>query len=222
LHPSFIKNYKRTHKYVKSLLIKNPALVLGFDLPFLIAATTSLKNAAAMSIEIFMIHMITIMLMVIFARKLEVWQRAAVTAVTSTAVMMLARELVTLIFPDIRNSLGIYMSLMAVNGLTLYQSLSLDKNSRPFPVLSREIVHVAGFVVSAFLLSTFREYFGEGMLWSNSVSVPFKLSGAMIPFSGFILMGFLLALIRFCNKRLVGLTIREEYRRESRYILITK
>lgn len=215
------KRYKREHRILSGIFVGNPALVLGFDLPFLIATSTSLKNAVAMSIEMFFVHMVTMLIIVIFGRKLPVWQRAIVTVTASTGMMMLTRELITFMFPDILNSLGMYIYLLAVNGLTLFESMSLNKRSRVKSVMRREFLHVFAFISTMFTLSLVREYFGSGSLWGVTMPVPFKLGGLAIPFSGFVLMGFLLAAVKFVNKRLIGFAVNDAQRREERYIIVS-
>ena len=103
---------------------------------------------------------------------------------------MLMRELVSLIFVDATNALGMYVYLMAVNGLTLYQSLSLTPRSRVLPVLKTELLHVAFFTLTMIIVSFVREYLGSGAIFGIPVPMPYKLSGLAMPFSGFILLGF--------------------------------
>lgn len=213
------KSYKRKHRILSSIFISNPSLVLGFDLPFLIATSTSLKNAAAMSIAMTGVHIVTMAFSVIFARKLQPWLRAIVTVVVSAGMMMLTRELIFWMFRDIANSLGMYIYLLAVNGLTLFQSLSLSPRSKLVPVLKREFFHVFAFVITIFSLSLLREYFGNATLWGVPVPMKFKLGGLAIPFSGFIMMGFLMAVVRYFNHKLMGLAITESYNRQSRYVI---
>lgn len=202
-----------------SIFIRNPGLILGFDLPFLIATSTSLKNAAAMSIEMMGIHLVTMAVSVIFARKLPLWLRSVITTVVAAGMMMLTRELLFYMFKDITNSLGMYIYLLAVNGLTLFQSLSLTSRSKLVPVMKKEAFHVLAFILTIFTLSFLREYFGYGTLWGIEVAVKYRLDGLAIPFMGFIMMGFLLAFIRFFNHKLLGMLIEESYRRESMYII---
>ncbi len=213
------KRYKITHRTLNAIFISNPALVLGFDLPFLIATSTSLKNAVALTIEMLGIHLVTMMVSVVFARKLPLWVRSIITTFVAAGMMMLLREVIMIMFTDIANSLGMYLYLLAVNGLTLFQSLSLTPRSRLLPVLKTEMFHLLAFVLTLFTLSFLREYFGNGTLWGIAMTNQYKLSGLAIPFMGFIMLGFLIAIVRFFNHKLLGFAIDESYRRERRYII---
>lgn len=216
------KNYKKRHRTLNAIFISNPGLVFGFDLPFLIATSTSLKNALVMSIEMLGIHIITMAVSVVFARKLPLWLRSIITVVVSTGVMMLIRELTRWVLPDVASALAMYIYLLAVNGLTLFQSLALDNRSKLVPVLKKEFFHVFAFIIAMFALSFLREYFGNGTLWGITVPMPFKLSGISIPFSGFILLGFLMACVKFFNHNLIGFMIKESYRRQNRFAVNPK
>ena len=210
------KSYKKRHRVISSIFISNPALVLGFDLPFLIATSTSLRNAVAMSIEMLFIHIGTIMFSVLFTRKLPVLLRALLTVMVSTGIMMLTRELIIFIFPDILNTLGMYIYLLSINGLTLFQSLSLTSRSRPLPVLRREFFHVLAFVLAMFSLSAIREWLGRSALFGIPIDMPYEMSGFVIPFSGFIAMGFLLAFVKAFNHGLFSFLIEEDHKRASK------
>lgn len=216
------KSYKKRHRTLNAIFISNPGLVLGFDLPFLIATSTSLKNAAVMSIEMLGIHIFTMAVSVIFARKLPLWLRSLITMVVSAGAMMLIRELIRWVMPDVASALATYIYLLAVNGLTLFQSLSLNKRSKLVPVLKKEFFHVFAFILTMATLSFMREYFGNGTLWGIAVPMPFKLSGISIPFSGFILLGFLMAFVKFFNHNLIGFMVKESYRRQNRFAVNPK
>jgi electron transport complex protein RnfE len=211
------KSYKRQHRALNALFATNPGLFLGFDLPFLIAASTSLKNAAAISAEIIGIHMVTMALSVIFARKLPLWLRSLVTTVISAAVMMGIREFLRWALPEAASSQAMYIYLLAVNGLTLFQSLSLGPRARLMPVLRAEAYHVFAFVAAMFTLSAAREYIGTGALWGVPLGSAYRLSGIQLPLAGFVLLGFLIAFMRFFNRRLMGFLIRENYRHQNRF-----
>ena len=210
-------NYKKHHRAFSSLFISNPGIFLGFDLPFLIATSTSLKNAAAISAEILGIHIVTMSLSVIFTRKLPLWLRSIITTLLSAAVMMGIRELLRLVLPDTANSIAMYIYLLAVNGLTLFQALSLEPRARLAPVLKAEFYHVFAFITAMFVLSALREYIGVGALWGVPVASAYRLSGIMLPFSGFIMLGFFVAFLRFFNRRLTGFLIQENYRHQTRF-----
>jgi hypothetical protein len=68
-----------------------------------------------------------------------------------------------------------------------------------------------------FALSAVREYFGTGALWGVPFASAYRLSGIQLPLAGFVLLGFLIAFMRFFNRRLMGFLISENYRHQNRF-----
>jgi electron transport complex protein RnfE len=214
---SLARKYRRGGGRLSALLAKNPVLVLGIDLPFVIACATSLKIAVAMSIEMFIIHMVTMAATLILVRVLPVWARALAQVAISTVMMTVARFFILRLFPDLDNFVGIYISLMAVNGLTLYQAATVEKSHKPVPVLVTAFLYALAFSLTMLVVSLFREVLGNGTLWGEAVPIPLRLDGFLTPFGGFIIVGFALAIFKFLNKRLLALSIAEAIRRDARY-----
>lgn len=217
---SRIRRYRRQHRYFGALVLRNPILALGLDLPFVIAASVSLRNAVAMSIELFIIHVVTMFSAIYTRRDLPLWSKAAVNAGVATLAMVAARALLVELFPGILNSLGIYMYLLAINGMTQFQANALDRREKPWSVMSGAFSNALGFSLTVLAVSVLREAVGSGTLWGMALPLPFKLSALLLPFSGFILVGFLLALFKFISKRWTALAILETARREARFTSI--
>jgi electron transport complex protein RnfE len=165
-----------------------------------------------------MIHVVTVIIGRMFTLGLYLWQRVAINVTISTAIMLVSRELVIMMFPAIMNSVGMYLYLMAVNGLTLTQANARPGPRKLMPVLTRTLVEVCAFAGLMFIISFVREYLGNGTLWGVPVPVPFRQAGILYPFYGFIFTGFLLAFLRKVNKVLLAVRINDAERRESVYI----
>lgn len=216
---STVRRYRRRYNLIAALLQKNPVMVLGLDLPFVIATSTTLRNAAAMSIMLLCIHIATLSAAKLTAGRLPQWARVLCHLGASTAIMVLTRMLVIRIFgQDILNSLGIYINLMAVNGMTMYQAMAVRKGHPYRRVLWNALQNVLGFALVMFVLSPARELLGRGTLWDITVPFPVTFPGLLIPFSGFIAVGFLLALWRFFNKKITAWLVAEAARAESHHI----
>ena len=215
---STVRKYTKKHSVVAGLLLKNPVVVLGLDLPFVIATSTSLRNAEAMSIMLLCIHMFTLLAARFTAGRMHRWLRMLCHIFVSTIMMVLTRALVVRMFhQDILNSLGMYIYLMGVNGMTIYQALAVKRKTPLLQVLAAAFQNVLGFVLVMFLLSFVRELLGNGTLWGVVIPLPAVFPGLLIPFSGFISVGFLLAFGRFLNKRVTAFLITESARTDLRY-----
>jgi len=198
---------------------RSPAVLLGVSIAFAIAGSISLRAAAAMSIMIAAINM-AMMIVILLTRPMKaVWGRVIIGVGTATVVMMLTREFVTFVFPDIANFLGTYIYLAALGAMALLEpEISPDKRRRRafLPVLQSAVLHSLAFAAMVFTASLLREYFGNGSLWGYPVSVPFRMPGMLLPFFGFILIGFLLAAARWLSKAVTRIRIREIAQIEAR------
>ncbi len=217
---SKVRRYRKRHKLIAALFSQSPVLIIGLNLPFLIATSVSLRSAAALSLELLVVHMGTMAVALLAARYCPRVVRPVINVATSTLLMMVARLWLTVFFRGVVDALGIYIYLMAVNGMTLTQTNALTKDSHPLPVLRGAFLNVAGFSVLMFVISFFREYLGSGTLWGNPVAVFLRLPGVLVPFFGFIVVGFLLAGAKVLNKKLLGLALRERALREARFSII--
>ena len=215
---STVRKYRRKHKFRRHLTVNNPALMLGVDLPFVVATAFTVKNAAAISIQMLMIHVITMVVARTWVIHLPMRWRAVVNVTISTVMMLISREIVIILFPGIMNSVGVYLYLMAVNGMTLIQANAREGvrgfRSSAFWAIS----DVAAFAFIMLMVSLIREVFGNATVWGLPLPLATKMSGMQIPFFGFILTGFLLAFLRIGNKQLVAFRLREAALHDAPYI----
>lgn len=222
---TILRKYRRRGRTLRALLARNPVLVLGLDLPFVIVCATTLKTAVALSAEMLFIHMVT-MTVALLTLRLPVWARPLVNVGVSFLAMMTVRFVIIGLFPELLNYAGMYVYLMAVNGITMYQSSRLGNRRRharkPGGTLVVAFLYALAFALVMLVVSLFREYFSSGMLWGIPVPSPFFISGLALPFSGFLFTGFLLAISRRASKRLLGFLLVETARREAHYTEIER
>lgn len=185
---------RRTYKKLKRMVYRNPVLVLGLGLPFAIVSTTSLKNGVALSIAMFLVNIPVMLAASLIGKKAPLWLRTSLYVLLATGLTAASRYIVIFLFPDIMNFLGIYLWLMAVNTVTLSRAETTGRTLTPVSALADGFVSAAGFSVVVLILSLVRELFGNGTIWGISTGIPLKLGGLLLPFAGFILVGFFMAI----------------------------
>ena len=213
--PGPARRFRKRHKILGAKALSDPVRHLGLDLPFLIVTSISLQAAAAISTELFVIHMGTVLAAIILCRILPKWMRPLVYLAVSTTIMLLVSTLLSRVFPVVTDTLGMYIYLMAVNGMTFTTAMSIEKRDRIYPVLAGALKGAVAFAVAMFVTSLLREYFGSGSLWGLLVPHLIRIDGMLVPFFGFILVGFLLAGMRLANKKLLAFAIDEDARTEA-------
>lgn len=224
MNVAITRKYRKQQGFLSALLARNPVLVLGLDLPFVIVCAVNLRAAVALSIEMFIIHLTAVVVAMLAARFLPRWSRILVDVGAAFIMMTIARYLLTNIsvFSDISNYAGMYIYLMAVNGITIYQCSRITRRDKPWPVLASAFMNAVAFALTMLVVAAFREYLSAGTLWGIPLPSKIRLSGLAIPFGGFIIMGFLLALVKLVNKQLLALSIREAIRRDARYMQLER
>jgi len=202
---------------------RSPIILLSITLPFVIATAISLRAAAAMSLEFALIHFVSAAVVVFAAGKLEYWKRAILSVGTATLVMMAARYWISIIMPDVYDNFRTYLYVMALGGMALLLEERTGKNEREKPAKDRLagalrdfLRHTAVFALMMFAVALPREYFGSGTIWGAPVPIVFRLPGVLIPFFGFIYVGFFLAVLRSISKRLTYMAVLADRRREAR------
>lgn len=207
-----IRRIRKKHVRFRKIYRDNiHALIIGIGMPFIAAAAFNVKNAAAISVEMFVVNMFSALIALTLLRKIEFKIKAPVMLMVSTILMMLARDIVTTLIPDVTNSMGIYIYLMALNGIILLEVIGDRKNtSRRFAFFS---IFLSCLFLSLlmFLFGTVREIFGNATFWGIPIKKGIKIRGLLMPFSGLILMGFFMAAGRFITKKLADIRTMGEY-----------
>lgn len=105
--------------------------------------------------------------------------------------------------PLLLENLGVYLPLSAFNGMMLELAL-VHPRRQPLQALRDAVMMCLGFLLVAAFLSGARELLGTGTLWDRPVAAPIRMPGLVLPFGGFILIGFLSAFFRRIDGIIVG------------------
>jgi len=107
-------------------------------------------------------------------------------------MLFTAQAAVAPISPTIFDSLGIYLPLLALNTVVVaYSRLISEEKSAVFNLLDG-VCFSLGFLIVAALIGGARELLGNGSLWGYAI-LQRKASALALPFSGFLIAGFLAA-----------------------------
>ena len=205
-----LRKRKKHSRWLEGIFSKNPVFVKGLALPFAIMITTNLKNAVALSIIFACVLIPTVLLASLTGKYLPRWLSTILYSLFAMALVIASIPLIQLISPEIGDSLGIYIPIIAVNAVLQMLCLRYsEENAYPVVMaLVDAVTYSIGLFLALCLIAALREYFGSGTLWGISIQLPFQLSGLQIAFSGFILTAFFSALFRFIKRFLLCLTYR--------------
>lgn len=173
---------------------------MGFAaaIPFLAVVCTTLKNGVAISMVAFMVLIPSAFLCFALRCRLGVppWVTALLCTLVAMILCTLSTYVIRTIAPEITDSLGIYLYLMAAFSVVAAVFRGREVNS-PGGAGLWALQYAGVFGLCAVLISALREVLAYGQLWGFSLGLGFTLEGAKMPFFGFILTGLLLALSQY-------------------------
>lgn len=202
------------------ILWENPVLALGLGVPFAVICTTTLKNAAIVSVAMLFTAVPVYLLASVAAKYIPQWLRIVVYSLAAAVALIPARAVALRINPALFDSLGIYFALMAMNPALLMPALSHRIiGEKPWFAVLRAVCYSLGFALVMFGIALFREPLGSGTFWGHPIELSVRLSPIQYPFGGFLLLGYLAACYQMLE-RLFGklnrwISMKKEKAREK-------
>ena len=183
--------------FIKGAVIFNPVLVQLVGLCPAVAASTSLVNAAVLSVVLCADLIITCLLASALLKKVPRWIRVPLYLLIGIAIIcpvlwiVETKTLITL-------SLGmkIYIPLIAVNSVTAVHCEQFSvKNSVKLAVYDAAAVGIGSSIV-LILVGALRELLGASSLGGVTLELPVAFKGMLLPFGGLVILGFVAAALR--------------------------
>ena len=196
-----LRKHRKHKRWLEGIFSKNPVFVGGLALPFAVMITSSLKNSVAVSIVLACSLIPTVLLAALLGTKVPRWAGAMIYPMFSMVLVVACTPLILPIAPEVTDSLGVYLPILAVNTLqsTLCARYAQDTD-RPGMALVDAITYSIGFALALGVIGVLRELLGNNTVWGVPVAVPFKLGGVQIAFAGFLLLAIFSAFFRFCSR----------------------
>lgn len=189
---------RRLEVSIGHIFFKNPTLARGIILAPVIAVASTFRSGAALAIAVIIMCIPAIIATGIAARYLPSWICSIIGISVSAGMSFVAYDVISTLSPDIFDILGIYFPLIMLSSFSTTFSLKYNRQKRAFiwPVFDA-ICAAAGFSAAAIFVGLIREILAYSSVAGVSLGVSFKISGAVAPFFGFILVGFLAAFVQW-------------------------
>lgn len=176
--------------FARNVLYYNPVLTWALGICTIVAAATTLNNGWIIS-QVFAMTMIPVSLLCsLIGARIPRYIRAAVVPVLSavfyTAAIMLLRQQ----YGDWTTLFKYFLPLMAVNSLVLSRGVRYAPRQSLMVALLDSVTCVVGFTLAACAVGFIRELIASGAFFG------LKTHMAVVPFFGFIVLGYLAALTR--------------------------
>ena len=183
--------------FLKGILVNNPVLVQVIGICPVVAAAVSLRAAALLAGVYSLVLIITELIASAFLKKTIRWVRVAIYLLIGLAVISPFSYYLEKNDAGIRITVGIYLALLAANSLAVLrcEKIAVKNSVRHtfFDSLAASIGYSTVFIVVGFV----RELIGNATILEKPVRFLPKASGMLMPFGGFIVMGFLAAALRW-------------------------
>ncbi|MEG1849721.1 MAG: Rnf-Nqr domain containing protein, partial [Oscillospiraceae bacterium] len=203
------RKYRHRLQKTSGVFKNNPVLAFGLALPFVIVPSLSLKSGVAMSLILLAATVPTAVASSLADRKIPIWMRAPCCVLLSMGCILaiiggMHKN------PLVLDSLGVYVPLAAGNTLMLELAVfhPRDNAKAAFFDASKMCLGLALVLCG---VSALREILGNRTIWDVEFGLyPIRMSGVMLPFFGFILLGFLGALFRCVDRAILRTTLRHD------------
>ena len=195
---------------VENAITHNVVLAQALGLCPIIAAGVTLQNGVVLTICTALV-MLPLSLVISFAgRHFPKWVRPALYVLLATLLMVgAAYVLDTYISPELYARLYLFIPLIAVN-MIYSRSIGFASTVKPLETVIDAIGSTLGFGIIICLISALREFAIAGSLWGIPLNTELVLPEAAAPFTAFIVLGFMAALLQWARQHINAYFRRKE------------
>jgi len=178
---------------LKRLISENPILISGLSLGPVIAISQSLKAGVSLSVAFAIIIVPVLVVFGIIPIKLSKSVRVILCTLLSCLFFIPAFWFAKNIFPEVNDKVGVFLPLMVVNPIITAHSGEAMREKHPIRSLIDGIMTTVGFALVMCVVSALREILGKGTVWDVPIGNLQGNISFLLPFTGFIIVGFLAA-----------------------------
>ena len=189
----------------EGLLTQNPVLVQLLGMCSTLAITTTISNGIGMGLSVTIILTLSNIFISLLRKIIPEQVRIACYIVVIAGFVTMVDLLLQAFFPDIAESLGVFIPLIVVNCIILARAESFASKNKPIAAAIDGICQGIGYTLVLLVMSAIRELLGSGALAGNRI-FPAEYSASLIaqPVGGFLTLGFLIALMQWAQRKVKG------------------
>ena len=189
----------------EGLLTQNPVLVQLLGMCSTLAITTTVANGIGMGLSVTIILTLSNIFISLLRRIIPEQVRIAAYIVVIAGFVTIVDLLLQAFFPDIAESLGVFIPLIVVNCIILARAESFASKNKPLAAAVDGICQGLGYTVVLLVMSGIREVLGAGTFNGAEVFPAEYAAGMMaLPVGGFLTLGVLIALMQWAQTKVKG------------------
>lgn len=189
-------NNKAPGLLMKNAGIFNPVLVQAVGLCPVVAMATSVKSAALLAGISAVIITLSEFFASLFLKAVPRWVRIGIYIILGGAIVVPFMIFIERTNASLFGSFGIYLPIMAVNSLNVLRCERFAVKISPLAALADGVTASLGYSAVLIFVGFFREILGSGSLFGIQIFTDFSVPGLLLPFGGFLMLGFAGALLR--------------------------
>lgn len=196
-----VEKIKFGSEMLSEVVIKNPVLVSTIGLCPVVAICTTLKSAVLLSIITYLTMIFAQVLSAVMFKSCPQWIRVALYTLSGMAIVAPSMLLLEHVLPENMIALGIYLPLLAINPLITRQCERVAVKSSVRNAFINAVCCATGYSAVLLVTGFVRELLGLGTIWDfRVISLP-TATALTSPFGGFLILGFMSALLRVYFKK---------------------
>ena len=186
-------------------LTQNPVLVQLMGMCSTLAITTTIANGIGMGASVTIILTLSNVIISLLRKVIPEQVRIACYIVVIAGFVTMVDLLLQAFFPDIAESLGVFIPLIVVNCIILARAESFASKNKPVSAAVDGICQGLGYTMVLIVMSAIRELLGSGALAGTQL-FPAEYSASLIaqPVGGFLTLGCLIALMQWAQRKVKG------------------
>ncbi len=210
---------KRLMTRVNMIILRNPILIEGLAIATVVMTTTRLLDAMSATLALWIMVLPTALLIYPIGEKLPVYAKAIIYALIACVMYIPAYFIIRSISQQAISDLSIYLPLLVLSELIMSHSEKSSKHRRFAPYIISTITDLIGFTLVMFVVASFREIVAYGTFFGNELDINLKIPVVELPFMGFIIVGYLSAMIRWTYAKIMQKISRKNLKKPKTLIL---
>lgn len=183
------------------VLLRNPVLVQAIGLFPVVAVATSLTSALLFAVVSAVILIIMETLTNLVLKHFPTWLRVGFYAIFSFAVIIPFIFLCEKFFADKLSPAAVFLPILSVNALISYRCERIAVGSSLKNSFWDAVTTSLGYGAVLLIVGFIRELLGKGSVFGYSIPNFPTVSGLLMPFGGFVILGFMAAALRWGTSR---------------------
>jgi len=189
-------NKSMRETFRKGVLTNNPLLFQIIGVCPVVAIASSVKNALVVALITALELIVIESLACLMFKKIKRSVRVLIYALLGFAINMPLFLLIGKVYPQISESIGIFLPLLAVSSIIAVKCETFAVKNNFGATLVDSFAASIGYGLVALIIGTVREILGSGSFFGKSVGLPYTADAFLMPFGGFLVMGFVAAAVK--------------------------